>query len=147
MAKIDGLSIEAERLLRDARVARLATADATGRPHLVPVVFALRGERLYIPVDHKPKKSPDPGSLRRIRNLRENSRASLLVDHYEEAWAKLAWVRVDGRAELLTEGPFYDEGVDALSGKYPQYREHPLPPAGEGLLILLHVESIRAWHA
>jgi len=56
-------------------------------------------------------------------------------------------VRVDGRVELVTDGPFFQEGVDALSEKYPQYRAHPLPPPGEGLLILLHVEITRAWRA
>ena len=84
MATSGGLSGEAERMLREARVARLATADAQGRPHLVAVVFAVAGRRIFLPIDHKAKRGSDPRALRRIRNLEENPRASLLVDHYEE---------------------------------------------------------------
>ena len=138
---------EAQRLVREARVARLATAGEDGCPHLVPVVFAWQKDWIYIPVDHKAKRSADPNALRRIRNLRENPRASLLIDHYEEEWRKLAWVRADGRVDLVREGPPYVEGARALTVKYPQYREHPLPPEGGGLIILLHIETIRTWHA
>lgn len=138
---------EARRLLREARVARLATADARGSPHVVPVVFVWQKDRIYIPVDHKAKKSPDPNALRRIRNLRENPRASVLIDHYEEDWRELAWVRVDGSVTLVTEDPLYGEGVQALTAKYAQYRETPLPPAGEGLIIRLNIETIRFWRA
>jgi PPOX class probable F420-dependent enzyme len=141
------LSAEARRLLEEARVGRLATADANGRPHVVPVVFAWREDRIYLPVDHKTKRSADPAALRRIRNLRENPRASLLVDHYEEDWRRLAWVRVDGRAELVEEGPLYRQAVEALTAKYPQYREHPLADEGEGLVIVIRPEAFRAWHA
>ena len=141
------LSDEARRLLEQARVARLATVDAAGRPHLVPIVFALKASRLFVPIDHKPKKNRDPNALRRVRNLRENPRASILVDHYEEDWRRLAWVRVDGSVELVSDGPAYSEGIRALTDRYPQYTEDPLPPAPDGLLIVLEMETIRTWRA
>lgn len=136
---------EARRLLEEARVARLATADAGGRPHVVPVVFAFTPNAVYLPIDHKPKRRSDPRALRRVRNLEANPRAALLVDHYEEDWDRLRWVRVDGRAELVDRGPAYRDALAALAAKYPQYRANPLPPEGAGLVILLRPESLRAW--
>ena len=80
-----------------ARVARLASADADGRPHLVPVVFAVRGEVVVTAVDHKPKRTPD---LKRLRNIAANPEVSLLADHYSDDWDRLWWARADGTAEL-----------------------------------------------
>jgi PPOX class probable F420-dependent enzyme len=81
------------------RVARLATADAAGQPHLVPVVFALAGETVYSAVDTKPKRSI---SLRRLSNVRENPKVALLVDQYDDAdWDALWWARADGRGRVL----------------------------------------------
>jgi PPOX class probable F420-dependent enzyme len=136
---------QARALLDQARVARLATADASARPHIVPVVFAIEGDRVFIPIDHKPKRADSPEALRRVRNLRSNPRASMLVDRYDEDWHRLAWVRVDGRVELVSEGGLYREGVKHLSEKYPQYREHPLPPEGAGLVIVLAIGTLRGW--
>jgi PPOX class probable F420-dependent enzyme len=141
------LSEEARRFLDAERVARLATADARGRPHLVPVVYALQGDDIFIPIDRKRKKHADPRALRRIRNLCENPRASLLVDEYGENWDRLAWVRVDGRTTLLEGGPAYQEGARALTAKYPQYEDEPLPPEGKGLIIRLRIENVRSWRA
>jgi len=134
-------------MLGAERVGRLATSDSQGRPHLVPVVFALAGDRVFLPIDHKPKRASSPESLRRVRNLRANARASLLVDHYEEDWRRLAWVRVDGAVELITEGPLYREAAARLKEKYPQYREHPLPAEGDGLVIVLRIGALRGWRA
>ena len=90
---------EARRRFAAARVARLATADLEGRPHLVPIVFALAGETLYSVVDAKPKRTTE---LRRLRNVRSNPSVSLLVDHYDDAdWSALWWVRADGSARVL----------------------------------------------
>ena len=77
-----------------ARVARLATADATGQPHLVPVTFAVAGDMVYTAVDAKPKRTT---ALRRLANVAANPRVSLLVDHYDDDWSRLWWVRADGR--------------------------------------------------
>ncbi len=106
-----------------ARVAHLATADAAGVPHIVPLVFVLVGGTVYSCVDHKPKTTT---ALRRLRNITETGgRASLLVDHYDDDWSALWWVRVDGHAEVLDPGTKESESaIDALAAKYPQYVDH-----------------------
>src|SRR5215467_7244890 len=90
-------------LLTRARAARLATADGSGQPHVIPIVFATDGERLYTPLDKKPKMVGSH-QLKRVRNLVENPRVAVVVDHYEEDWTKLAWVLVKGTGALLESG-------------------------------------------
>ncbi len=119
-----------------ARVARLATADAGGTPHLVPVTFALRGDTVVLAVDHKPKRTTE---LKRLRNIEANPRVTLLADHYAEDWALLWWVRVDGTARVVREGG----PVGELVAKYPQYAARP--PAGP--VILVAITSWRGWAA
>ena len=116
--------------VRSARVARLATTDRSGRPHLVPFCFVLDGEELLSAVDAKPKASQ---RLRRLENVRANPAVSVLVDHYEEDWSRLWWVRVDGRAEVLESGGAADRARELLAGKYEQYRS--ARPAGPVLRI------------
>jgi PPOX class probable F420-dependent enzyme len=111
--------------LRRMRVARLATVSAGGQPHAVPIVFAIDEQRLYTPLDHKPKRV-DARGLKRVRNITENPRVSIVVDHYEEDWTHLAWIRIDGRAELVHEGDAHAAGVRLLTRKYPQYETMPL---------------------
>jgi len=107
-------------LFAAARVARLATADLDGRPHIVPVTFALGDDVLYTCVDAKPKSTR---RLRRLDNIRESGRASLLVDHYEEDWDSLWWVRLDGAASVVEgESDSGTVGLDLLVSKYDQYR-------------------------
>ncbi len=107
-------------MLRRARVARLATADASGAPHLVPVCFVLDDAgAVWTAIDGKPKSTR---ALRRVKNLAENPRASLLVDHYEEDWRELRWIAVHGRGELVT-GAAAAPALRALREKYPQYAE------------------------
>ena len=105
-----------------ARVARLATLDADGRPHLVPIVFALVGDTLYSAVDAKPKRSR---TLRRIENARERPDVTVLVDRYDEDWAQLWWVRIRARARVLDGGDEAGAALAALTAKYAQYREAP----------------------
>jgi PPOX class probable F420-dependent enzyme len=94
---------EARRRFAAARVARLATADADGRPHLVPVVFVVEGDCVYSVVDAKPKRTT---ALRRLANVAENPAAALLVDHYDDAdWGALWWVRAEGRGRVLEPAP------------------------------------------
>lgn len=112
--------------LAGARVGRLATADASGRPHAVPVVFVLRGGLIYTPIDAKPKR--DPRRLRRLRNIAANERVCLLVDRYEEDWTALGFVLVEGRAGLLSgdapgQAEEYAAAAQLLREKYPQYGE------------------------
>jgi PPOX class probable F420-dependent enzyme len=125
----------AEQRLAQARVGRLATVTADGRPHVVPVCFALAGGRIYTAVDHKPKSTR---ALQRLDNVRATGRASLLADHYEEDWSQLWWVRVDGAAEVIEAG---DVALDALAAKYEQYRA--ARPAGP--VIAISPERWRSW--
>lgn len=125
-----------------ARVARLATADGAGRPHVVPVCFARQGDRLVTPIDEKPKRV-DPADLRRVRDVRENPRVALVVDHYVEAWEDLGWLQVRGTAELLQpadEG--HSAGVSVLREKYDQYADHDLSARP---LIRIEPGSVRSW--
>ena len=124
----------AEERLALARVGRLATVTATGRPHIVPVCFVLAGGRIFTAVDAKPKVTRD---LARLENVRATGRASLLVDHYEEDWAELWWVRVDGVAAVIES----EAAIDALAGKYEQYRI--ARPAGP--VIAIAPERWRSW--
>ncbi|MGW1073034.1 TIGR03668 family PPOX class F420-dependent oxidoreductase [Streptomyces sp. NPDC002537] len=115
-------SAEARKRFQESPVARLATADATGRPHVVPIVFALGENLLYFAVDHKPKTTQN---LRRLHNIRENPRVSVLVDHYAADWTTLWWARADGRAAIWTDPAQRRTPVDLLRDKYPQYAERP----------------------
>jgi PPOX class probable F420-dependent enzyme len=110
-----------ERFLR-ARVARLATVGEDAKPHLVPVCFALVGDRVVSVIDAKPKRTPD---LRRLANIRLHPRVSLLVDEYDEDWTHLWWVRADGAARVVEAGADREDAVAALTAKYSQYEEHP----------------------
>lgn len=126
----------AEERLAAARVGHLATVTPDGRPHVVPVCFALHEGRLYSAVDAKPKATR---ALQRLENVRASGRASLLVDHYEEDWTRLWWVRVDGPATVEDDGA----GLDALAAKYAQYRDQR--PAGP--LVAITPERWRSWVA
>jgi PPOX class probable F420-dependent enzyme len=122
-----------------ARVARLATVDA-GAPHLVPVVFAVDGDTVVIAIDHKPKARRD---VRRLANIRADPAVSLLVDHYDEDWTKLWWVRADGTAVVVEDPVTMAAPIDLLVAKYPQYRA--IRPAGP--VIVVRVDRWRGWAA
>jgi PPOX class probable F420-dependent enzyme len=124
-----------------ARVARLATLSAQGRPHLVPFCFVLTGDVLYSVVDDKKKVSP---RLRRLDNIRRDPRATVLVDHYEEDWERLWWVSLSGSArELEGGGEERERALELLSGKYEQYaRMHPSGP-----VLRIDVERWSGWSA
>lgn len=107
-----------------ARVGQLATTTAGGRPHVVPVCFALDRDRIVSFVDRKPKTTP---ALRRLDNVRANPEVSLLAHHYEEDWQQLWWVRVDGTAVVVDDALAIGELLPRLVEKYPQYRSHPPP--------------------
>ena len=178
-------------------MARLATIDPDGRPHLVPIVFALAGDTLYSAVDRKPKRSqrlqrienararPDvtilvdhyedhwsrlwwirlrgrarvldgdtfysavdrkpkrSSRLRRIENARARPEVTILVDHYEEDWSRLWWIRLRGRARVLDDGPERERALALLAEKYPQYRAEP----PEGPVLAVDVTEVREWRA
>lgn len=118
------------RKLQDARVARLSTVDATGRPHLVPITFALVDDLIVTGVDEKPKRTQ---RLQRLENVRASPLVTVLVDHYEDDWSRLWWVRVRGDARVYEEGPERERAIEALIEKYSQYRD--APPQGPAILI------------
>ena len=107
------------RFLEAERVARLATADAAGRPHVVPVCYALEADTVYFTIDEKPKRRPG-ASLKRLANLRANPAAALVADRYDEDWSRLGWVMVQGRAEVLEAGPEHDAAQARLRARYRQ---------------------------
>ena len=130
-------------LLREARVGRLATADAAGRPLVLPVCFVFDGEALYSAVDDKPKRTRQ---LRRLRNVAENPHVSLIVDHWDEDWSRLCWVLVEGTADVLTSGAVFGRAVDGLREKYPQYRAMDLPRE-RGAVVRVRPGRVLAWRA
>jgi len=125
-----------------ARVGRLATADADGRPSAVPICFALVDSHIVTPVDEKPQRvSPD--RLRRSRDIRENPRVTLVVDHYTEDWTRLGWVQIRGTAmHCSPEDDHHSPGVTALRRKYDQYADHDLE---QRPLIRIAPGSVRSW--
>jgi PPOX class probable F420-dependent enzyme len=127
--------------LAAARVGRLATVRPDGGPHVVVCCFAVEGDRVWTAIDAKPKRSG--ARLQRLANVRANARASLLVDHYEEDWDQLWWVRVDGAAAVLEIGNEGERAIAALTARYPQYAR-ARPP---GPVIAITVERITGWSA
>jgi PPOX class probable F420-dependent enzyme len=124
------------------RVARLATADENGSPHLVPVCYAFDGTRFYTPLDEKPKRVAGT-QLRRVRNIEARHEASLLIDQYDDDWSRLGYVLIHGRADLL---PPHDEAhrhaVALLRERYVQYRtmaleQHPM--------IVITPDTVTSW--
>ncbi len=137
------LSPEDRAFLHQARVGRLATASAGGEPYVIPVCFVFDGTGLYSAIDAKPKRVA-AARLRRLINLRENPRACLVVDHYEEDWTRLRYVLLLGRAEILEAGPDRERAFTLLREKYPQYGR--MPDFGEGPVIRLIPERVVSWH-
>jgi len=129
---------EARRRFTQARVARLGTVREDGQPHLVPFVFALRGDTIYSVVDEKPKRTK---GLQRLANIAAHPRVTALVDEYEEPWDRLWWVRVDGHAHVVSEAPERDRAVEFLAAKYPQYRDEP--PTGPAIIV--NIDRWRCW--
>ena len=126
------------RLVASARVGRLVTVAPDGRPRVVPFCFALDGDTLYSAVDHKPKSTVH---LRRLDDIRRQPEATVLVDHYEEDWSRLWWVRVRGAARVVDAGAEQARARDLLAAKYEQYRA--VPPAGP--VIVVAIEEWVGW--
>jgi PPOX class probable F420-dependent enzyme len=129
--------------LATGRVARLATVGGAAEPHLVPCCFALDGLRAYSVVDDKPKRTT---WLQRLADVAERPVATLLVDHYDEDWRQLWWVRAGGPAriaEAATEPPAHRRATALLLAKYPQYVAHTL----EGPVLIVELVRWRSWSA
>jgi PPOX class probable F420-dependent enzyme len=129
--------------LRAGRVGRLATADAAGRPLVVPICYVFDGRACYSAIDAKPKRAGDR-PLGRLRNIAENPQVALVVDHYDEAWERLQYVIVHGLATTLAGGPEFTAAIDLLVDKYPQYRTLALD-RDRGTVIRIAPERLTCW--
>ena len=127
--------------LTTARVARLGTVGEHGTVRLVPICFAIVDDSVVSAVDHKPKRT---GQLRRLDDITSTGSATVLIDHYEDDWSALWWVRISGRAEVLAaDDPAGAAALDALVAKYAQYRDRR--PAGPAYRVAL--DEVRWWRA
>jgi PPOX class probable F420-dependent enzyme len=134
------ISERQQRFLDHRRVGYLATADAGGAPHVIPVCYAIERETLYITIDEKPKRRDRP--LKRMRNLIENPQTAFVADRWDEDWSRLGWVMLRGRADILDAGPEHDHAQELLRERYPQYRAmalHGLP------VIALRIARATDW--
>ncbi|HET6650549.1 MAG TPA: TIGR03668 family PPOX class F420-dependent oxidoreductase [Candidatus Limnocylindria bacterium] len=130
---------EARRRFAAARVARLATVRPDGRPHIVPIVFALDGYTAYSIADPKPKRGLD---LLRHRNIAAHPAVSVLVDEYREPWERIWWVRADGSARVVVSGMERDTALELLRAKYREYAEWTTP---FGAATVISVERWSSW--
>jgi len=132
---------EARRRFGGARIARLATADAAGIPHVVPIVFAVDGDRVYSAVDAKPKRTR---ALRRLANITVNPNVAVLVDHYADDWSTLWWARADGTARVVSpDAGDGERAIALLTARYAQYATDP--PTGP--VIVIDVQRWSGWSA
>ena len=122
-------------------MARLATADRAGRPHVIPICFAFDGKEIYSPIDEKPKKI-SPLLLKRIKNIRANPSVSVVVDRYDDDWKKLTYVLITGKARVLTRGQKHKRAVLLLRRKYFQYRQMAIH---ERPIILIRPTYVTSW--
>jgi PPOX class probable F420-dependent enzyme len=131
---------EGRKRFADAHIARLATVGPDGRPHIVPVVFAVDGDRIYSGIDDKPKRGRL--KLKRLQNIAANPAVSILADHYEDDWEKLWWVRSDGEAYVVEDEAELERARELLRTKYPQYGELGLDIGGA---IAIDVSRWSSW--
>jgi PPOX class probable F420-dependent enzyme len=122
------------------RVGRLATADAAGMPHVIPVCYAIDGHSLYVTIDEKPKRRDRP--LKRVRNILENPQAAFVADCWDEDWSRLGWVMLRGKAEILDAGPEHDRAQALLRLRYKQYRAMNLADLP---VIALRIARAASW--
>jgi PPOX class probable F420-dependent enzyme len=133
------LTPRASSLIRAARVAHLATADKSGKPHVIPICFVFDGKQVFSPIDEKPKRTT---RLKRLKNIAENPNVALIVDRYDEDWRKLVYVLIFGTARILLRGERHRRAVKLLRKKYPQYRRMAL---GQRPLIVISPTRITGW--
>ena len=131
------------RFLAAQRVARFASADARAQPHVVPVCYCVIENSIYFSIDEKPKRA-NARSLKRLRNIEQNPKVSLVVDRYDENWSRLAWVMLRGRAEVLDGGDEHALAQQTLSERYMQYRNMQLALLP---VVVTRIEHVAAWGA
>ena len=138
------ISAAVRKRLKEARVARLATANPKGQPHIVPICFVFDGALFYTAIDRKPKQV-GAERLTRVRNIVATGRAALLFDEYSEDWTRLWYVLVRGRARLVTATSQRARAIRMLRRKYRQYAEGML--ADDAVVIGIHVQKVTTWGA
>jgi len=135
------LTGQARHFLDHHRVARFATADPGGQPHIVPICYAVSGDSVYFTIDEKPKRLTDK-PLKRIRNLQQNPHVALVVDRYDEDWTQLGWVMVQGEAALLDNGEEHSKAQRLLKARYPQLDEMQI---SELPVIAIRIKRVVSW--
>lgn len=137
---------QARAFLERHRVGHLATAGADGAPHVMPVCYALDETALWFVADEKPKRRP-ARRLRRLDNLRENPRAALVVDDWDEDWTRLAWVLVRGPASIVSDRATHARAVALLRARYPQYVAMSLDDPARNPIVRIDPERVTLWRA
>ena len=135
------LTGQARHFLDHHRVARFATADPGGQPHIVPICYAVSGDSVYFTIDEKPKRLTDK-PLKRIRNLQQNPHVALVVDRYDEDWTRLGWGMVQGEAALLDNGEEHSKAQRLLKARYPQLDEMQI---SELPVIAIRIKRVVSW--
>jgi PPOX class probable F420-dependent enzyme len=143
-AKRQKISGAVQKILNEARVARLATLDAKTRPHIVPVCFVYDGKFFYTAIDQKPKRVA-PARLARLRNIREAPRVALLIDQYDEDWTQLWYILIRGKAKLIPKSAHKEHAraIRRLRAKYPQYAQGML--ADDAPVIRITPKRTTSW--
>ena len=128
--------------LNDQRIGRLATADADGVPHVIPVCYAVADQNLYITIDAKPKRQQDT-PLKRLRNIAENHSVAFVVDRYDDQnWSRLCWLMLRGQADILHQGVEHGEAQQLLRGRYAQYNDMALK---RHPVIVMRIARVTSW--
>ena len=131
--------------IETARIAHLATASAGGEPHNIPLCFWFDGARFYFVIDQKPKRRSGT-AIKRMRNIAENPRVALVIDHYEEDWSRLAYVLIHGDAQIIEDEAEYARAIQHLRHKYAQYHAMELTQE-KNPAIRIEPRRVHAWGA
>jgi len=135
------LSERERRFLAARKVGYLATSDHAANPHVVPVCFAVADSSLYITIDEKPKRTTG-AKLKRVRNIAQNPEVAFLAERYDDDWARLGWVMLRGRAEILSSGAEHDRAQTLLRARYPQLANMQIA----GLAVIaIRIERVTSW--
>ena len=137
------ISEPVRRFILSHAVARLATADKNGQPHVIPFCYAFDGDRFYFVVDEKPKRQTGK-PLKRIRNMLENPQVALVIDDYSDDWTQLAYVLVSGSPQVVDDEAEYATALALLRDRYPQYRTMLLSFA-RNTMVRISPNKILAW--
>jgi PPOX class probable F420-dependent enzyme len=137
---------DTRRFLEAHRIGHVATTGPDGAPHVMPVCYALDDAALYFVADAKPKRRP-ARELTRLRNIRANGRAALVVDDYDEDWTRLAWVLVRGAATIVEDAREHAAALARLRARYPQYRSMTLDDPSAHPIVRIDPTRVRRWRA